>query len=165
MEISDKLENYWRDAMRQPAHQLVSKVDRMLQAAGLAPIEADVFRDPLFQDARKTEYREQIQQAIYNWRHCSDHFSNAHQNIVYKPDDPVAAYRKLERHEQESNWQAISNGQPLSMPTLTYVQCQEELCYALLSCGVGERQIAADTKLDVQEVREIAGRHNITPHL
>jgi cytidylate kinase len=45
------------------------------------------------------------------------------------------------------------------------VKCQERMCYELLARGVGERQIAAETNLDVLEVREVADRHNITTHL
>jgi hypothetical protein len=161
MEVSDKLESYWREAMKQPAHQLVSKFDLMLQAAGILPVEGDVFRDPLFQQACKTEYRQRIQQRIANWRQ-SGPFSTGYDSIVYDPSDPVAACRSLSRIEQEDLWRASG---PVSMPTLIYVQCQEELCYQLLSRGVGERQIAADTNLDVLEVREIANRHNITTHL
>jgi len=140
------------------------KVERMFQAAGILPVEGDVFSDPLFQAATKTEYRQRVQQHIANWRQ-SGPFSTGFDSIVYEPSDPVAACRSLSRSEQEDIWRASANGQPLSMPTLTYVQLQEQLCYELLKLDVGERQIAADTNLDILAVREIAGRHNITAHL
>jgi hypothetical protein len=137
----------------------------MLQKAGILPVEGDVFRDPLFMSAGKAEYRERIRQAIDNWRNYSNHFSGGYDSIVYSPDDPVAAYRNLDPREREEIWRQTYAGRPLSMPTLEYVQCQERHCYELLLRGVGERQIAAETNLDVLEVREIAGRHNMTTHL
>lgn len=131
-------------------------LERILPQVILTPLN-----DPMWLESGQAQFRDRVRNHIVNCRENTCLTSNIYEFIDVHPNDPVAAYRTIDRDGMIEAARARMSGGTIRMRTADYAECRQRMCYDLLLRGQTDRAIAAQTHLTLEEVHEVAERHNI----